>query len=82
MLDKRQAIRKEQKETALASHKTNYTSLREKCGLSADNDKGALKDQNITLETFESSEKEEKEAEGKKLLLLEARFPLNYYLLL
>ncbi|KAM6203763.1 proliferation marker protein Ki-67 [Sarcoramphus papa] len=65
------------KETALASHTTNYISLRGKRGLPADNgrEEAPKEDQNVPLETFASSAKENQLRKGRRkeiALLLEA----------
>ncbi|XP_069653325.1 proliferation marker protein Ki-67 isoform X4 [Haliaeetus albicilla] len=65
------------KETILASHTTNYVSLRGKCGLPADNgrEEASKEDQNVPLETFDSFVKENQLRKGRRkeiALLLEA----------
>ncbi|KAM6130135.1 proliferation marker protein Ki-67 [Phoenicopterus ruber ruber] len=65
------------KQTALASHTTNYTSLRGKRGLPADNgrEEAPKQDQNVPLETFDASVKENQLRKGRRkeiTLLLEA----------
>ncbi|XP_009579800.1 PREDICTED: antigen KI-67, partial [Fulmarus glacialis] len=60
------------KETALVSHTTNYISLRGKRGLPADNgrEEAPKEDQNVPLETFDSS--------GKQVLSRESGRKNNY----
>ncbi|XP_035746316.1 proliferation marker protein Ki-67 isoform X1 [Egretta garzetta] len=65
------------KETALASHTTNYFPLRGKHGLPAGNgrEEAPKEDQNVPLETFDSSVKENQPRKGRRKeisLLLEA----------
>ncbi|KAM7103194.1 proliferation marker protein Ki-67 isoform 1-T2 [Ciconia maguari] len=65
------------KETALASHTTNYISLRGKRRLPADNgrEEAPKEDQNVPLETFDSSVKENQLRKGRRkeiTILLEA----------
>ncbi|XP_052655726.1 proliferation marker protein Ki-67 isoform X2 [Harpia harpyja] len=56
------------KETILASHTTNYISLRGKCGLPADNgrEEASKEDQNVPLETFDSFVKENQLRKGRR----------------
>ncbi|XP_029887122.1 proliferation marker protein Ki-67 isoform X5 [Aquila chrysaetos chrysaetos] len=65
------------KETILATHTTNYISLRGKRGLPADNgrEEASKEDQNVPLETFDSFVKENQLRKGRRkeiALLLEA----------
>ncbi|KAM6347847.1 proliferation marker protein Ki-67 isoform 2-T3 [Alca torda] len=60
--------RSRRKATALASHTTNYISLRGKLGLPADNgrEEAPEKDQNVPLETFDLSVKENQWRTGRR----------------